>query len=376
MSGNGLAPWITLLFLVVLNACAERDRIAGTPQEEELPQNLAPVIDSLAVGDTFLPLGDATDLEVFARDPEGSALRYEWQASAGVVEAAGARATWSAPATEGTFTVTVTVRDDDDATASRSVEIDALGGTLVVETRQGVMAVKMDGSTSLLHAQTGKVEVVGTRIFVVGGSEIQEIDHEGRDLKTIPLPDPNLRKTEVVMHPDLSFSFYDNVRDSSYVADSDGRLVARIGIPNPSPESAQSIRGVFFDSRILLAETGNGDVFEIDLQTNTASIFRTLGGTPILSLGRHADGSLYITRSQRIETFDATSGPETVAMLDGSNAVAVVPVLRSLFVTLNFTGAIYRVDRFTGARTLLAAGLDRPGDTAYLPGPSLVAEAR
>src|SRR5690606_17294545 len=65
MSGNGLAPWITLLFLVVLNACAERDRIAGTPQEEELPQNLAPVIDSLAVGDTFLPLGDATDLEVF-----------------------------------------------------------------------------------------------------------------------------------------------------------------------------------------------------------------------------------------------------------------------------------------------------------------------
>ncbi len=82
-----------------------------------------PVIASLQPSaEQVVPLG-SIDLACNASDPDGDDLSYIWSASGGVISGGGAIATWTAPASEGSYSVTVKVIDGLGSEATDSVAI-------------------------------------------------------------------------------------------------------------------------------------------------------------------------------------------------------------------------------------------------------------
>ena len=73
--------------------------------------NGQPVIISLEPdAEGVIPLG-SVQVVCIASDPDGDELSYEWSASAGEVSGDGDTATWTAPASEGSYSVAVEVTD-------------------------------------------------------------------------------------------------------------------------------------------------------------------------------------------------------------------------------------------------------------------------
>jgi hypothetical protein len=85
--------------------------------------NSQPVIVSLEPeAGLVAPLGSVR-VVCTASDPDGDELSYDWSASAGEVSGAGDTATWSAPASEGSYSVAVEVTDGRGGEATDYVTI-------------------------------------------------------------------------------------------------------------------------------------------------------------------------------------------------------------------------------------------------------------
>ena len=82
-----------------------------------------PVIASLEAGADRVSPSGSTEIVCIASSPGGAELTYEWAESGGVIQGTGASVTWTAPDSEGAYTVSVTVTDTRGATASDSVSI-------------------------------------------------------------------------------------------------------------------------------------------------------------------------------------------------------------------------------------------------------------
>ncbi|MDD5765853.1 MAG: laminin G, partial [Candidatus Marinimicrobia bacterium] len=91
-------------------------------------QNQAPVISSLTATARRIAPADTTILNCVASDPDGDSLTFDWTAVAGIIENAGAIATWKAPDTAGNFYIHCTVIDKFNGTATDSILI-AVGDT-------------------------------------------------------------------------------------------------------------------------------------------------------------------------------------------------------------------------------------------------------
>jgi len=87
--------------------------------------NKAPIISSLEAEKPYLYAGEDAGFKVYACDPDGDDLSYEWSATAGNISGEGAAATWTAPQTPQTCTITVKVSDgrggEAEMTLSREV---------------------------------------------------------------------------------------------------------------------------------------------------------------------------------------------------------------------------------------------------------------
>lgn len=73
--------------------------------------NNPPVIGSLQPETEQVVPSGAVQVMCTASDPDGDQLSYDWSASAGEVSGDGNTATWTAPASEGSYSVTVQVSD-------------------------------------------------------------------------------------------------------------------------------------------------------------------------------------------------------------------------------------------------------------------------
>jgi hypothetical protein len=149
--------------------------------------NAAPVIEALTVSATAAAPGDTVAVQCEAHDANADSVAYAWHATAGTIEGAGARVRWIAPAVEGIHHLSVMVSDRWEATAADSLTLasDAFDGTLLVQTRDGIVAADPYGNHALFYVGGRGVEVLGERIFVTGTSGITEVDHEGRDLAVV-----------------------------------------------------------------------------------------------------------------------------------------------------------------------------------------------
>lgn len=98
-------------------------------------QNQAPTISAMAAAPASLaPLARST-ISVTASDPDSDPLTYVWSATGGTFATGSRTVMWTAPATNGTYTITCVVSDPGGLTATRSVAATVTsptGGQVVV----------------------------------------------------------------------------------------------------------------------------------------------------------------------------------------------------------------------------------------------------
>ena len=91
------------------------------------PKNELPVITSLTANPDKVMAGGTSTLTCVANDSDGDSLIYTWEATSGLIRGRGSTVTWTAPTSDGTFSVSCRVDDgndgDDTETVSLLVEV-------------------------------------------------------------------------------------------------------------------------------------------------------------------------------------------------------------------------------------------------------------
>ncbi|MCK4368394.1 MAG: DNRLRE domain-containing protein [Dehalococcoidales bacterium] len=109
--------------------------------------NTPPVIASLTPSATnVLPSGSCT-VTCTASDADGDILTYAWTATGGAISGTGNSVTWTAPTTEGTYTISVTVSDGKGGTASEScaIIVEMRFGSIDINSSPAGATVYLDG---------------------------------------------------------------------------------------------------------------------------------------------------------------------------------------------------------------------------------------
>ena len=250
-----------------------------------------------------------------------------------------------------------------------------LRGTLLVASRGGLFAVSERGESFLLNpigSASVNVEVCGTRIFMYYFGHIVEIDHSGAEIATVEIPDWIGYPIAFTALPDGGFAIYDCVVDSVYFVDSSGGFLQAVDMPGEdAPGHMQIMRGIVLDGKLIVSESGDGEIAEIDLETYAVSTLRDFERPSpygyygdIDHLGRY----YYISRRQAVQRFTETSELEDVAVFEDDFNVTSIAILKHhAYVTLNFAGKVCKVNLSSGKTKLLLDGLDYPVDIEFLP---------
>ena len=82
-----------------------------------------PVITALEVTSARVFPSGSTDIVCIASSPDGEELLYEWSCDDGEIEGTGATVTWTAPDSEGVYTITVTVTSGSGGQDTRDTTI-------------------------------------------------------------------------------------------------------------------------------------------------------------------------------------------------------------------------------------------------------------
>lgn len=330
--------------------------------------NHAPVVTSLSADpDTIDPSGQ-TVITCVATDADGDDLFYTWGTDGGVGSGSGATVTWTAPDEGAIYSVWVRVHDGKTGMAADTLEVFVTGSTLLVKTKSGIMAVGLDGATSLYSGLTDEIEILGTRIFVWLGTTIRELDHQGDPLGHIGISPEIPPATAFVVLPDAGFAFVQNANDSIYFMDTAGAFVAANSIVERSPDNWQSTQGLAFDDRLIMVDTGPDQVFEYDLGTYEGSVLHALDDIYIFPFDiDYSRGTFYVSGSSRVCKF-AEGGPtELLCTLPASYAVSLAVAGSYAYVVTSEAGTIHKVSIHTGAYDLLVDGLSYPRDIEYIP---------
>jgi len=90
--------------------------------------NHAPTITSTSANQTTVNAGWQVTISTVASDIDGDTLTYSYSATGGTITGSSANVVWTAPTTNGTYTITVTV-SDGKLTTTGTVNIAVVGGT-------------------------------------------------------------------------------------------------------------------------------------------------------------------------------------------------------------------------------------------------------
>lgn len=345
--------------------------VFGCGDDATGPGSTTPSISStVADPDPVDPSGIST-ITCTASDRDGDDLTYTWNANEGALSGSGATVTWTAPLLAGTYEISVTVDDGEGHTASDTAEVEVRGGTLLVKTRDGLMAVGMDGSSFTLISGMYGVEVLGTRIFI-GPSSVREIDYSGQDIGGPGRPEEVTRVTDFAMLPDGSVAFCENWTDTVFFVSASGEFLDAIELPEASSIN-QSMHGVIVGDDLIISETGNHKLARVDLSTHDTSVFRDLSElSGWLGDIEYLDGYFYLTQWESLHEFTETGDPVEIAHFEDGAVLGVAVVGTSAFVSRrNQTdpnqGRIYRVDLPTRNVEIFAEGFYDPYEMEYLP---------
>ncbi|MCD4736356.1 MAG: PKD domain-containing protein, partial [Bacteroidales bacterium] len=105
---------LTATFLAVIMI------FSSCKKEEDEPENKKPTISAVTVTPATVAANGVTTVTVTASDPDGDGLSYAYTVSGGAIVGSGATASWTAPATGGSYSVTVVVSDGKGGSASQN----------------------------------------------------------------------------------------------------------------------------------------------------------------------------------------------------------------------------------------------------------------
>ncbi len=327
-----------------------------------------PEILSLTADPDLVAPGETVALVCATDDPGPDTLLFSWSADAGTFSGSGSSVEWTAPSAEGVHEIRVTVDNGKGGVARGAVRVDVFGGTFLVRTSGGLVAVRMDGASFSFAPSTAPVEVAGTRIFVKGDRSITELDHFGLPLSTITSTNPAVSGADFSMPPDLSFVFLDNAGDKMHFIDSDGSFYDTVLMPEASPGVLQHTSAVLVGNRLVVSETGTSKLIGVDLVDLAVSIFRSFDpGLGPLGPIDHSDGVYYLCRSQRIHRFTESGATEDLAELPAGSITGMVALGRYIYLVVSPEGTLRRVNIQKGEVELFADGLDDPREIEYVP---------
>ena len=252
--------------------------------------------------------------------------------------------------------------------------MDVFNGTLLIPTRDGLTAVRFDGSRFVLNPSVSSVEVLGDRVFLKQWDGIAEIGHDGHVLASTRSTDSGARGYGFTSLPDAGWAALNNQVDSVFILAPDGSPRARVPIPNPS-SGWQVLDGIVVGDRLIVSENGNNQIFQIDLSTHEASIFRSTSTQSghLGAIEHDGSGTFFLARTvnsqQRIDQFTEGGVLRSLAILPHDKITGIVSVGSHLFAVVNHEGALYRINRFTGEFEKIFGDLDYPQDIEYLPVP-------
>ena len=96
---------------------------AATIAIEVIVVNTEPVIISLTADNTTTPPGDTVSLTCTAEDDDEDILTYSWECTDGSLAPNGSTATWTAPDSPGTYSISCAVRDGNDGHSIGIIDI-------------------------------------------------------------------------------------------------------------------------------------------------------------------------------------------------------------------------------------------------------------
>ncbi len=132
--------------------------------------NTAPVIRSVSASPSAVTRGGSSQIQVFADDAENDELEYTYSIEGGTIDADGAQATWTAPATEGKYILTVKISDGRTTTEAWV--------TLFVF----IPLTTINGTLTLNGAASGDLHQ--TRVYLRAGATARENDQLIRRVPT------------------------------------------------------------------------------------------------------------------------------------------------------------------------------------------------
>jgi hypothetical protein len=311
------------------------------------------------------PFGSST-IRCVAMDPDGDNLSYSWNGGGGTISGSGATVTWTAPLQVGSYEISVVVDDGRGASASDTTGVEVRDGSLLVRTRNVLLAVDMSGEHFGLYDALVESEVLGTRIFT-GPIDVRELDHSGNVIGQIPRPPRVTRVTSFSMLPGERVAFLENATDSVFVVGSDGTVIDAVEMPDASNIN-QSLSGVVVENNLIISGTDTRKLVKLDLSTYEATVFRELDELP----GRLGDidyrnGVYYLTQSEKVYMFTEQEDPTEFFHLVGGDITSVAVVGNYAYATASTEGRIYRIDVSTGEAEIFVEGLNDPRDIEFVP---------
>jgi hypothetical protein len=341
----------------------------GNPE----PANRPPAILALTSGSELVDPSGSTFLTASAEDPDGDQLLYIWEVSGGAILGSGSSVEWVLPSESDFYSVTLSVSDSKGGIDTTSMEVAVRGFTLLVGSDQGLIAFDEEGNRSSpipLHSYRARIEVLGLRIFVGHlGIGLEEHDHSGRSLWKIPEPPEINRMIDFAVLPNARFAILDNLADLISIIDSTGTVFHQLGWKEGSDDHLQNMHGEVVEERLIVSETGDRTILQLDLNTMELSIFREFSNL-CSWLGDivWAGGTFYLAAGYDVLTFTA-GGPATrvLSAFPDQWVSGIVVVGKYLFCTINHAGKVLRADLETGEVEVFAEGLDHPSDIEFYP---------
>jgi len=356
---------VGLGLLSMVGGCGDDN---GTSPTDGAGANRAPVIESIEVNPAVVAPGDTAEVSCVASDADGDQLTFGWGAADGTLIGEGDQVRWIPGTGDGAHAIAVSVADGRGGVARDTSSADVLGGTLLVQSRDGLLAVDAYGQSRVFSATTASVEVLGGRIFVMGGRSIKELDHGGEVINTVQISNDEVSGYDFTILPDGGFAFLDNNTDLVHFMDPEGTHLISVVMPDSNAANLQNVDGVVEGGRLIVSENGRNDLLSFDLTTHEASIYRSLRDNQgWLGAIDYYDGMCYICRSQRVQCFAEGGELQDLCTLPAYNITGIVAVGSYVYAVLNFDGSLYRIHRTTGKMELLLDGLDYPQDIEYLP---------
>lgn len=237
---------------------------------------------------------------------------------------------------------------------------------MIVRTKSGLVRVSETGSIQTFNsAITGSIEVRNGRLYALHGDAIVELDSSGNIISTIEIPSQAIYFINFTALPGGGFALLDNRYDKIYFMDDSGNYLRSVNIKNTYDNHLQNVHGVVVDNRLIVSEDGDRRLLAVDLNSYTVTVFRDFSDTfsTWLNVIIYNNGAYYLSTPSKIYTFTETGSTSLFADIHEGNITGVL--INSdgyAYVTINFSGNLYRVSMATGEHELFTSGLNYPRD--------------